>query len=247
MCIRDSINAEYMGDYLNYKLIFGYPSLAIGVLLPVLLVLYLRLEGQGLVKHKDNITVIRGLSSTAKEKLKVMMARFSYVFISYDSRRYFWEGVSTLWSSLIVVYTVYLPFDSSSSQSFSLVILPIVLFALQYFGRPYLDNHLNSIALTCIKCAILSSLCCLGLRANSRIEIIKTIYITSIIVANISLLIYVFASLREDARNKMEIVVKTVEGQSSSIARILVNVLNFLTCGRYSSSQDASRQAVEMT
>eukprot|EP01016_Furgasonia_blochmanni_P034747 TRINITY_DN3783_c0_g1_i2.p1 TRINITY_DN3783_c0_g1~~TRINITY_DN3783_c0_g1_i2.p1 ORF type:complete len:216 (-),score=29.42 TRINITY_DN3783_c0_g1_i2:10-657(-) len=107
-------------DHLNFKLLFGYPSLAIGdqatllfviltifvgILLPVLLVLYLRLEGQGLVKHKDNIEVIRGLPSTDKQKLKVMMARFSYIFISYDSRRYFWEGVSTLWSSLIVVYT----------------------------------------------------------------------------------------------------------------------------------------------
>eukprot|EP01016_Furgasonia_blochmanni_P000637 TRINITY_DN10178_c0_g1_i1.p1 TRINITY_DN10178_c0_g1~~TRINITY_DN10178_c0_g1_i1.p1 ORF type:complete len:237 (+),score=7.95 TRINITY_DN10178_c0_g1_i1:64-774(+) len=214
MCIRD----RYMGMFIAFVVL-------------ALPIIYIKIRGSGLVRFKDDPNQIRSLFISEKFRLKTIMARFSYLFISYDAKRYYWEGISTLWSSLVVVFSVYIPYDASSSQTFSLLFIPFVQCLLQYLGRPYLDDHLNSIAMKCVQCLILTAVCCLGLRSGSKMNIINILYAGSIWILNGCLLIYIFISLRAEAKRKIETVIKAVE-ESSPIIRFLKQIAIFLGCGK---------------
>eukprot|EP01016_Furgasonia_blochmanni_P047965 TRINITY_DN7100_c0_g2_i5.p1 TRINITY_DN7100_c0_g2~~TRINITY_DN7100_c0_g2_i5.p1 ORF type:complete len:172 (-),score=9.87 TRINITY_DN7100_c0_g2_i5:134-649(-) len=141
-----------------------------------------------------------------------MMSRFSYLFISYDSRRYYWEGINTIWSSLVVIFALYIPFDSTQSQTFSIIFIPFGMLLLQYIGQPYFDDYLDGIAMRSIQCLIVSAVCCLGLRSGSQMRYITSIYHSILWISNGFLIIYIILSLREEATTKMGAVIKSMGG-----------------------------------
>eukprot|EP01016_Furgasonia_blochmanni_P038477 TRINITY_DN4656_c0_g1_i4.p1 TRINITY_DN4656_c0_g1~~TRINITY_DN4656_c0_g1_i4.p1 ORF type:complete len:200 (+),score=31.14 TRINITY_DN4656_c0_g1_i4:61-600(+) len=104
------------GEHQRLHSFFGLPCLLLTILLPISLLLYLRSKNESLMLLKDDPIQIRSLHVNEQQEIRRMILRFNYLINAYHGRRYYWEGLSILWSSIMVLFSVFLPLESSLVQ-----------------------------------------------------------------------------------------------------------------------------------
>eukprot|EP01016_Furgasonia_blochmanni_P001531 TRINITY_DN10599_c0_g1_i12.p2 TRINITY_DN10599_c0_g1~~TRINITY_DN10599_c0_g1_i12.p2 ORF type:complete len:299 (-),score=25.34 TRINITY_DN10599_c0_g1_i12:421-1317(-) len=171
------------------------PSLVFCILAPLFAIGHVRSVRKGLMQSKDNYDLVRTLDDEQKRQLRKIITRFAFLFNSYENRKYYWESVALLWSSLVVFLSATLPLESSPLHGVALLVLLVAMYYSQHYAQPFIDKEVNELFSTAIKILGCSLAACQILFAFSEFDALRTLCLSLLIIANIWFMHYVLVRL----------------------------------------------------
>ena len=153
----------------------------LGLAVPCLVLWGLLLPGYMFVVLRRNIQKI---------ETEEMRKKYSFIYMGYKTKKFFWEFVVMLRKILLICVTVFAGFQSVNLEIYLSLLVILSSYCLQKINKPYKDKTLNNLEKICLVSAGIVNFCGLYFQIVKDINGLDTLILLSGLIGNLYFLFY---------------------------------------------------------